>query len=34
VMLRRMAPDRKSYVATVLDTRGILFRIRKFTKVD
>ena len=33
VMLRRMAEDERSYLATVLDTSGIVFRIRKFVRV-
>lgn len=32
VMLRRLAPDRRSYLATVLDTRGIVHRRRLFVR--
>ena len=34
VMLRRMAADRLSYVATVLDVNGIVHRIRRFVRID
>lgn len=33
VMLRRMAEDGQSYLATVLDVDGIIYRIRKFVRV-
>ena len=32
IMLRRMAPDGQSYLATVLDIHGIVYRIRKFLR--
>lgn len=32
IMLRRMAPDLQSYMATVLDTRGIVHRRRRFVR--
>lgn len=32
-MLRRMEPDRRAYMATVLDTRGIVHRRRRFVRV-
>jgi hypothetical protein len=32
IMLRRMAEDGKSYFATVLDVKGIVYRIRKFVR--
>ncbi|MBS0638356.1 MAG: hypothetical protein U1E70_05920 [Acetobacteraceae bacterium] len=32
VMLRRMAPDGQSYVATVLDAEGVVHRIRTFVR--
>jgi hypothetical protein len=32
VMLRRLAPDQQSYMATVLDTRGIVHRRRRFIR--
>lgn len=32
IMLRRMAEDEKSYLATVLDVHGISHRIRKFVR--
>ncbi len=34
IMLRRMAEDGRSYVATVLDVNGIVHRIRTFVRVD
>ena len=34
IMLRRMAEDGRSYLATVLDVRGITHRIRKFVRAD
>lgn len=34
IMLRRMAPDGQSYVATVIDLHGIPYRIRKFIRVQ
>lgn len=34
IMLRRMAEDGKSYLATVLDVHGITYRIRKFVRID
>lgn len=34
MMLRRMAPDGQSYVATVIDLHGIPYRIRKFLRSD
>jgi hypothetical protein len=33
IMLRRMAPDERSYLATVLDVHGIVYRIRRFVRV-
>lgn len=33
IMLRRMEPDGKSYLATVLDVHGIVYRIRRFVRV-
>ncbi len=33
VMLRRMAADEQSYTASVLDTNGIVFRVRRFVRV-
>jgi hypothetical protein len=33
VMLRRMAEDGRSYVATVLDAEGIIHRVRTFVRV-
>lgn len=33
IMLRRMAEDGRSYLATVLDIHGIVFRRRKFVRV-
>lgn len=33
IMLRRMAPDGQSYLATVLDIHGIVYRIRRFVRV-
>jgi hypothetical protein len=32
IMLRRLAEDGESYVATVLDTEGIVYRIRRFIR--
>ncbi|MDB5819383.1 MAG: hypothetical protein JWQ11_3023 [Rhizobacter sp.] len=32
MMLRRLAEDGQSYVATVLDVEGIVYRIRKFVR--
>lgn len=32
IMLRRLAPDHQSYLATVLDTRGIVHRRRRFVR--
>ena len=32
IMLRRMAQDGQSYLATVLDIHGIVYRIRKFVR--
>lgn len=32
IMLRRLAPDLQSYMATVLDTRGIVHRRRRFVR--
>jgi hypothetical protein len=32
IMLRRMAADGASYLATVLDIHGIVFRVRKFVR--
>lgn len=34
IMLRRMAEDGQSYVATVMDLNGIIHRIRRFVRVD
>ncbi len=34
IMLRRMANDEQSYVATVLDVYGIVHRIRRFVKIS
>jgi hypothetical protein len=34
VMLRRMAKDEQSYLATVLDVHGIVYRIRRFVRVS
>jgi hypothetical protein len=34
MMLRRMADHGQSYVATVLDVSGIVFRVRTFVRVD
>lgn len=34
IMLRRMQPDGFSYVATVLDVHGIIYRIRRFVRVS
>lgn len=34
IMLRRMASDGLSYVATVLDVNGIVHRIRRFVRID
>ena len=34
VMPRRLAEDGKSYVATVLNNDGTVFRVRRFIKVD
>lgn len=33
IMLRRMAEDEKSYLATVLDVHGTVYRIRKFVRI-
>jgi hypothetical protein len=33
IMLRRMASDEQSYLATVLDIHGVIFRIRRFVRV-
>ena len=33
IMLRRMEPDGQSYLATVLDVHGIVYRIRRFVRV-
>ena len=33
IMLRRMAEDGRSYLATVLDVQGIVYRIRKFVRL-
>lgn len=32
IMLRRMARDEQSYLATVLDVDGVVFRIRRFVR--
>jgi len=32
IMLRRLAADGQSYLATVLDTEGIVYRIRRFVR--
>lgn len=34
VMLRRMAEDGASYLATVLDVNGIVFRVRRFVRAS
>jgi hypothetical protein len=34
VMMRRLAEDEQSYVATLLDRDGIVYRIRKFDRVS
>ncbi len=34
IMMRRMADDGRSYLAAVLDTLGIVFRLRYFVRVD
>jgi len=34
VMLRRMAGDERSYLATVLDVHGIVYRIRRFVRIS
>ncbi|WP_210490258.1 hypothetical protein [Microvirga antarctica] len=34
IMLRRMADDGRSYLATVLDVHGITYRIRKFVRLE
>lgn len=33
-VMRRMAPDGKSMVSTVVDVEGLVFRIRRFLRVD
>jgi hypothetical protein len=33
IMLRRMADDGQSYLATVLDVNGIVYRIRRFVRI-
>jgi hypothetical protein len=33
IMLRRMANDEQSYLATVLDVYGIVYRIRRFVRI-
>jgi hypothetical protein len=33
IMLRRMARDGQSYLATVLDVHGIVYRIRRFVRI-
>lgn len=34
IMLRRMEPDGKSYLATVLDVHGIIYRVRRFVRIS
>jgi hypothetical protein len=34
IMLRRMAEDGQSYLATVLDINGIVYRVRKFVRAQ
>jgi hypothetical protein len=34
VMPRRLAEDGKSYVATILNNDGTVFRVRRFVRVD
>lgn len=33
IMLRRLADDEQSYISAVLDTNGIVYRVRRFTRV-
>jgi hypothetical protein len=34
IMLRHMASDERSYLATVLDVHGVVYRIRRFVRIS
>lgn len=34
VMMRRMADDGRSYLATIMDITGVVFRVRRFLRIE
>ena len=34
VMMRRLAEDGRSYLATIMDVTGVVFRIRRFVRIE